>query len=297
MFSTGFRELIINSDASVSSAAGADSNTLDLTIIPLGIFNNDLLYGNNIADPLAGVPPNPTQQVAVAAAAGIYTLTVPSVSAVAGEYFMVKVFTTYAGRLLAETYPERETFVYQIMADDTDFGAQAALAVYDHPFFGNPITLGDGSATTATFTFQAGYEGVGIIAITVQRYLATGKVSGAEAVYKVGSGIVENTAPSEGIGLGKLLEASVRAVVAENQEYAPNEFGSDRPDVRGLYTTFTFEMTGNIEGWEEHEDTGRTILNQSNSSKRTRYILYVNEASAAASIVLINAWMEDDPAA
>ena len=297
MFSTGFRELIINSDASVSSAAGTVATTLDLTISPLGVFNNALLQGNNIADPLLGVPPNPTQQASVAAAAGAYTLTVPAVSAVAGEYFMVKVYTTYAGRLLADAYPERQTLVYQVMADVVDFGAAAAAAVYSHPFFDTPIELGDGSATTATFTFKAGYEGIGITAITVQRYTAAGVVSGAEAVYKVGSGIAEDTAPTEGVGLGKLLEASVRSAVGENQEYAPNEFGSDRPDVRGTYTTFTFEMTGNIEGWEEHEDVGRSVLNQSNASKNTKYILYVNEASAAASIALINAWMEDDPGA
>ena len=268
MFSTGFRELIVNrgEDLVITDVAGvptglAPAVTDRMNIGPLGAFSPTLIIPDGIITPSSP------------AVAGVYNITGTSIGA--GNTKQVKVFLSYAGRLLADIYPERKTLVFQFT--EGNFGAAAAKAVYDHFGFDVPFEFTDGGGQVATLTFKAGYEGISVIAVTAQEYDADGKNVGLEAIYKVGNGIAEDVAPTEGVGLGKLLEASVKSAVAENLPYAPNEFGSDMPDVRGTYTEYAFSVAGNIEGWEEHEDVGRSILNQENTSKNTKYIIYLND--------------------
>jgi hypothetical protein len=280
MFTTGFRELIINgNDGVLAVATGtgvptgiAPVATDWLKIDPLGYFDPTLLAAAF------------TPQASAPAVVGSVTVADAEVDVDLGQTTHLKYYWSYAGRPLSEVYPERKTSIFQVQSlVGGTLGVQGAAAVYDHPFFDSPVELtNNGGALKATF--KPGYEGYSVIAVTFEQFDANGVSLAPEA--KVALSAV--VAGSEGIGLGKLLEASVKTAVAENLPYAPNEFGSDMPDVRGTYRTYAFDMPANPEGWAEHEDTGRSIVNQLNAGKPTRYILYVNEASAATAILYLN---------
>jgi len=199
----------------------------------------------------------------------------------------MKVYATYAGRVLADFFPERRTLQYQVVADDTyaSFGEAAAASMFGWPEGTTPLVITD-VAGDAVFTFGEGYEGIGIAGITIQQFSITDEpLSGVTQLV-----VTEDVVPTEGSGTGRILEASVRVYTAENREYQLNEFGHDLVDINGTYRTYEFSVpvADNAEEWEEHEDTGHTIVNELLVAKDTKYVIYVNDAATEAITYMTN---------
>jgi hypothetical protein len=97
------------------------------------------------------------------------------------------------------------------------------------------------------------------------------------------------TAPSEGVGLGRHIEESVQNSTGENLDPYGSRGGNDTVDVRGKYTEITWSSAaGDVSpGWAPHEMLGY------GDNTETRYgnvmfSAYMNEASAAAAIVILS---------
>ena len=277
MFSLGYRELIVNENSSVvpvdsagvpTGAANAAIGDL-LSIGTLGVFDPTVITGGT------GEGKAP-----VAAVAGEYTTTsAPAVGLTSGNYYIMKVYCGYSGRVLAEFFPERQTFQYQVVADSTyaNFGLAAAAAMFDSSGLTETLLL-TGATAEVALDFAAGFEGMSIEKITTQLFNVLGDPVGGV----VNVTFTEDVAPLEGVGTGRILEASVKLASAENSEYQLNEFGHDNVIVSGTYKTYIFSVpvADNVEVWKEHEDTGHTIINELVTAKDTAYMIYVNVAAA-----------------
>ena len=280
MFSTGYRELIVNKDESIftvdSVSGDPGGNALWLNIGVLGNFVQADITGSKVDSSPA--------------VAGVYsTVNAPSIGQASGSFYIMKVYTGYAGKVLAELFPERQTYQYQVVADDTylSYGEAAAASMFGWPEDSLQLLLTD-NAGEVTFTFGKGYEGANIVKITAQHFNVNGDPIGGV----VNINFTEDVAPSEGFGIGSLIESSVRVYTDENREYQLNEFGHDLVDIQGTYTTYEFNVApdADAEGWKEHEDTGHDIINELVVSKDTIYIIYIND-NAPAAIALMDAFI------
>jgi hypothetical protein len=91
------------------------------------------------------------------------------------------------------------------------------------------------------------------------------------------------TVSSEGVGLGRHIE-SVQNSTGEN--LIPSRGGNDTVDVRGKYTEITWSRC--FPGWAPHEMLGYGDANTETRYGNVMFSAYMNEASAAAAIVILS---------
>ena len=273
MFNLGYREVIINSGA-VITAGTNEAGAATVKIEGFGEFE------------AAVTAPNNFKTAGAAAAAGVYTLadSAPATTYVAGTAYIVKI-QIKGPRLLSEIYPRNwDTLVFQTLPLATaDFaGFSAALAggsvSQDLAMIGDIIKVTDAGGVP-TITFQPGYEGVEL----VKAFLIDGS---AEALLPA----TATTAPTEGIGTGKQLEAEVRNATFDNIDPYGIQFGGNTAvDVRALYTTYSFSQMPDLNDWGAHEMLGYGDANTETMYGAVKFIVYANEASVdAAGMTLLD---------
>jgi hypothetical protein len=98
-----------------------------------------------------------------------------------------------------------------------------------------------------------------------------------------------NHYPSEGVGLGRHIEESVQNSTGENLDPYGSRGGNDTVD-RGKYTEITWSSAaGDVSpGWAPHEMLGYGDANTETRYGNVMFSAYMNEASAAAAIVILS---------
>ena len=284
MFDLGYKQIIINSSAVVTEDVGTTGDNTKVVVEGFGTFYTQA--AGSVGTVTSGA----------AAVLGAYSYTAPSSPALAVGQVWTVTAKVHSSRKLAEVFAYNfDTLVYQsaplASADAAGFyGAMAAGQVVVWPD-NNDLLVWDGAALDVDFA--VGYEGYDLLELSFQQG------TGEPTVQKIGSGITEDTAPSEGIGTGKQLEAEVRNATFDNIDPYGIQFGGNTAvDVRALYTTIAFETSQDSEvedasdmttGWEDHAMSGSNGVNTSNSvnGQNRKYIAYVNEASGAAAITIL----------
>jgi hypothetical protein len=135
---------------------------------------------------------------------------------------------------------------------------------------------------TVIVTFQAGYECLTLEAVEMRDAKTEIPLVIATAI---------TTAPSVGIGLGKQIEEEVQNATFDNLDPYGSKGGNETVDVRGRYTEITWTCVAEDDdspGWAPHDMLGTGDANAQVAYAPRTFTAYVNEASAAATITLLN---------
>ena len=285
MFNLGYKEVVLNSDNGVYMQDGK------LVIEGYGTFASAQLVGAKLkkaAEPAVG------EVVDFAIPAGI----VPPVDAwgnarvlAIGDVFECR--ATFRSMRNVSTHArdfiiDGKTLVWMsapiagvLQADiATAIAAGLALAVdgggFGHEF--EKVFEVVASTDDLEFTIQPGFEYITMKAVEI-KFATSGGAKGIDLVKAAPS-----TVGNAGVGLGKWVEESRRMATPQNvMPYAQQHGGNSQGvDVRGMYTTYTFDFNGETtDGWASHEYVDHAYVSAAMGSKPTHYVVYGNEANAA----------------
>lgn len=158
-----------------------------------------------------------------------------------------------------------------IAINDIGLAIQTAYTAYKSLFNKANFVLNTlvNGAGTLTSTIATGYEGVSVAKIEISI-----SAQGSGSYPKTTLAKTVSTAGTQGRGLGKFLEESVRVGTAENvRTYGMNSTVDTTVDLRGSYTQFNWRMTANYD---------HALGNESVDFKPTAehdFTLFLNEAT------------------
>lgn len=279
MFKLPIKEVIINS-SSVVTTTGTLSAPDDGDIVTIEGFGS-FVVPSNAGGPFGHVT------VSAPAVAGEFAVTAPAdASLVVGAVYNLQLTFTQSGRVLSEiwSYGEQRTIQSAPLAAATQAAwvdAFIAGLVINKEYFGQEevLSFADGG-NDLDITFKAGYEGIGI---KLARSIDSADITGIETTLA----IVETTAPSEGVNLGKQIEAEVQNATFDNIDpYGIALGGNARGvDVRGTYTEIHWTAVAPLNGFEPHGMTGYGDANTETNHAATDQSAYLNEASVSADVI------------
>lgn len=137
-----------------------------------------------------------------------------------------------------------------------------------------PINVINGAAATDIMVnATAGYESVSVTKVEIRR---SNSGIGSQSPVKLAVNVT-NALGNEGLGTGKFLEESVKMATAENT----NPYGLDQTgtgvDIRGEYTSVTFEI-----GTTYDENLSTLAADHGPLAARHRFTLFMNESTMLA---------------
>jgi hypothetical protein len=277
MFNLGQKSIVINSDASVvvKSPAGVVRATEGAVvagdIVEIAGFGTFVVPTDAAAFAREGsITPSALP------AAGVYTIALPAALDSTKSYVLT--LNIRSARVLSNIFSDGDIVKFQSKAGNTVVSTAFQQGVIAG--FNDTLVKFTGSGNNLIITFQPGYEGVVLESASI--------VDNAGANVAL-TGITINTAPSEGVNLGRHIEESVQNATFENID--PYGLGaSDVVDVRGRYTEIAFTSVAEDDdspGWAPHEMTGYGDANTSSTYAPRRFSVYVNEASAATALAFL----------
>ena len=269
MFNLGYKQVVINDGALVTTVGGTHIN-----VEGYGTF-------------LIGSSTEKFENVYVAPVLGTTTLTAPA-GWTTGDIVTIRL--QFRGtKVISDIWAHGENIQFQTFAGGPNAGT----------FFGE---LADGigaagfapsalSFAAGTFSFGTGYEGLTIKRITAQKYdpAVDDRLSLAEDVTNV---IVEG---EEGEGTPRQVEASIRRATDYSQEpYRIEVGGNESVDFEAEYTAISWFTKEDHEGtaanaatWEQSDMQGDGVNTVSNVEAR-RYVVYIdNKAAVNATAVTL----------
>lgn len=274
MFDLGYKQIVINSSSVVTTTddGGNPATITGVTIEGFGTFD-PLETGARLGTEYAGF-----KAASSPAVAGEYSVDISGLDLADGASYDIKVNFSRAGRPLSELFPsyggEIKIIQYTVV-DATDL-SKSKVSVIDG--FDDKIFTASVIPTGIKIIFNPGYEGIGIQ-----------KISGIESTSTTDEfkNLLFNVdvEPSEGVGLGKLIEAEVRNATFDNIDPYGIQFGGNSAvDVRGKYTTIMWYAKAakpGMGGWEPHALRGYGDANTESLYEPVKFVAYVNEASAS----------------
>lgn len=273
MFKLPIRQAVINSDSVVKEVAGSTGEPATISIEGFGTFQTK--PSGTVGFKTASSP----------ATLGVYTLAAPSGPFAVGQVWDLTLTFSQGPRTLSEiwSYGEKRTFQSAKLsqADGAGWANAMAAAMSDDvmEYFGKENVLKfTTSGATLIVTFLEGYEGIGIK--MGEAILATDSTGVAEKL-----AVTTTTEPSEGVNLGKQIEAEVHNATFENIDpYGLKTGGNSAVDVRATYTEYHFQSGPSIGGWEPHGNTGYGDVNTQSMQGASEFSLFVNDASVSAGV-------------
>lgn len=293
MFKLPIKEIVINSSSVVNAYAAADvshATPLAATAVVEGDtvvidgFGQFLVPAlvEDAADPAFGfITP------AVDAVAGVFDITPPATVAI-GEVWDLRLTFTQGPRVLSEiwSYGEKRTFQGGAIAAATAAGwvdAFVAAQTVNPEYFGEEQVLEFSNvADKLRVTFKPGYEGLGI---RLARTVEANDTTGLDTTLVIAT-VAE---PSEGVNLGKQIEAEVRNATFDNIDPYGIQLGGNAQgvDVRGKYTEIHWTSVAPMNGFEPHSMTGYGDANTETNHAPTEQSAYCNEVSVSADVIAI----------
>lgn len=282
MFKLPIKEVIVNSDTVVTSdgTLGTPAAGDVITIEGFGAF----VVPTTTGAPFGHVTPT------APAVAGIFDITPPATATiVAGEVHNLHLTFDQAGRVLSDiwTYGEQRTFQSAPLATGDSLGWATAFVdgqTVNPEYFGMENVLsfsvaGTGPNEKLRVTFKPGYEGIGI---RMARSIDAFNIVGIETTLD----ITTVTEASEGVNLGKQIEAEVRNATFDNIDpYGINFGGNTAVDVRSTYTETHFVSGPHLNGFEPHGVTGYGDANTETNHAAVEMSVYTNDASVGADVL------------
>lgn len=253
MFNLGFKQIVINRDAVVTSVSG------EIVIEGYGKFGIGTSTSNVTT---AVVAPTLGITTCTFAWTGLDTITV-HISANDRLQGSVRRRFSFQAKDVAD--------LVAVLGNLTGVGS-----AMDYPF------IFDG---TNTFSMKAGYEGYSIYLITQEAPAGNNNESGDVADI---TGTV--TAGKTGVGNGKQLEAEVQHGTHANLDpYGINVGGNETVDIKATYTTIDFFIPANLvsDSWEPHSMIGYGDANTEAEFADVAFTAYckVGDADAAAALI------------
>ena len=273
MFDLGYKQIVINSDAVVTT--NAVNGNIDIE--GFGSF-------------AVGSANTKFSEAAVAPVAGNGTIAEPITIGADGTVYDVRITLKGAPRILSEIFSggnggygdSGQILAFQtvpISATYPSFNeALAASIIEGH---NDKILTFDGAGN---YEFADGYEGLNIIEVEAVK---SGAMTAAQAWEKLV--VTGEDTGTEGYGNGKQVEAEVRNATWDNTDSYGIQFGgSTSVDVRGKYKTIMFEIPAAlVSGWEPHANLGYGDAQTETTYGNVKFIAFCNEASAATAAGLI----------
>lgn len=293
MFKLPIKEIVINSSSVVSAYAAADANHAtplaaaavvegDVVVIEgFGAFTVPALVEDAAPPAFGFITP------AVDATPGVYDITPPA-NVVIGETWDLRLTFSQGPRVLSEiwSYGEKRTFQSQPLATADAAGwvdAMVAAQSVNPEYFGSEQVLSFANVgDKLRISFKPGYEGIGI---KLARAVEAFNITGLESTLA----IAVVTEPSEGVNLGKQIEAEVRNATYANIDPYGIQFGGNAQgvDVRGKYTEIHWIAAGPLNDFEPHAMTGYGDANTETAHGATEQSAYCNEVSVSADVIAI----------
>lgn len=271
MFNLGTKQVVINSSSNVTEQPSAAGLPGVITIAGFGSFT--------IPTPASAATRGGKVSVAVSAVAGVYTITATTATPATKSYDLV--LGLRSSRMVSEIFTDGDVFTFQSVKGAANLGS--AFAGGQIAGFNDKILKFSGT-TSIVITFQPGYEGVVIESVALRE-------SAADDVDVPITSAVTTTAPYEGHGLGRHIEEEVQNATFENLDPYGSKRGNETVDVRGKYTEVYWLCIAEDDdspGWAPHHFLGYGDVNTDTVYGPRAFTAYVNEASGAAAIALLN---------
>ena len=282
MFNLGYKEIVLNSDASIDITGDV------LSIEGYGTFNKtDAAF---VAQHSFNVAVDPVQEIAI--------YVIPATSIVMPPDAWGNAQTLAVGNAIEVEVKVRSLRNMSALARDFIIDGKSIV------FQSTPLLAVD-AAGIAT-AIAAGYKLLFDKLSESERYfeiVANGDnieltvTKGLEHVYVKSLGlkvvahgglpftmVAKDASSTEGViglGQGKFIEESRRMATFENiAPYAQQHGGNSQGvDVRGKYTQYLFESSkdSTAPGWESHEYVDHSFVNAEMNSTPRKYVMYINE--------------------
>jgi hypothetical protein len=268
MFNLRTKQIVLNSNSNVTESTPVSGQKGVVTIAGFGQFQIP-----TIAEAAARVG---EKTVASLAVAGVYTLSTAAFSATKTYDLVLGIRSP---RRVSEIFSDGDLFTFQSKAGSTAPGTAFANGQIEG--FNTEMVKFSGTSTII-ITFQPGYEGAYIESVELRDVTIDTPITVTAAI---------TTAPSEGLGLGRHIEEEVQNATMENLDPYGSKGGNETVDVRGKYTELLWTCVAEDDdspGWAPHEMLGTGDVNTTANYGPRQFAAYVNEASAAAAIVIIN---------
>lgn len=268
MFNLGTKQVVLNSDANVTESAPVSGQKGVISIAGFGQFQIP-----TVAEAQARVGAKTVSSLAVA---GVYTITTAALNATKSYDLVLGIRSP---RKLSNIFTDGDVWTFQSKPGSTAPGTAFANGQIEG--FNTNILKFSGT-NDIVITFQPGYEGVYIESVALRDVSTETPITVATAI---------TTAPTEGIGLGRHIEEEVQNATGANIDPFGSRGGNETVDIRGRYTEISWTAVAEDDdspGWAPHEMLGYGDANTTAAYGPRSFAAYVNENSAAATIVILN---------